>query len=100
MRENDSLHTLFKTLTNTLPYEYHEKLIKNENTIVVTKEGSDDTMYVSLDELDDADDSAITVSYEDPTRSYYEEYKSIYCIPENEQIPIDAITADIKHYLS
>lgn len=99
MNKNDSLHTLFKTLKDILPYEYHEKLIDKENTIVLTKEGSDDTMYVSLDELDD-DDSTVTVSHEDPVRSYYEGNEAIYCIPEDEQIPLDAIIADIKRYLS
>lgn len=99
MGKNDSLHTLFKTLKDILPYEYHEKLIAKENTIVLTKEGSDYTMYVSLDELDN-DDSVVTVSCEDLIRSYNEEYEAICYITENEQIPIDTIITYIKHYLS
>lgn len=98
MNKNDNIHILFKTLADTLPYEYNEKLTDNETTIVLTKEDSDCTIYVSQDETN-SDDFAAAVSYDDPAKGYYEEYETLYWLSEDEQIPLDHIIADIKHYL-
>ena len=98
MNKNDNLHILFKTLMDTLPYEYGQKFIDNETTIVLTKENSDCTMYISPDEIN-ADDFVVAVSHDDPSKGYYEEYETFYWITEDEQIPLDTILADIKHYL-
>ena len=98
MTKNDNLHILFKTLTDTLPYEYGEKLTDNETTIVLTKEDSDATMYVSPDEID-GNDFVVAVSHDDPAKDYYEEYETFYWITEDDQIPLNTIIADIKHYL-
>lgn len=98
MNKNDNIHILFKTLTDILPYEYNEAFIDNETTIVITKEDSDCTMYISPDETN-ADDFIVAVSYDDPTNGYYEEYETFYWTTENEQIPLTTILTDIKHYL-
>lgn len=98
MNKNDNLHILFKTLMDTLPYEYGQKFIDNETTIVLTKENSDCTMYVSPDEIN-ADDFVVAVSYDDPSNGHYEEYETFHWISEDEQIPLDTIISDIKHYL-
>lgn len=98
MNKNDNLHILFKTLIDTLPYEYDEKLTDNETTIVLTKKDSDTTMYVSSDETNN-DDFVVAVSHDDPSKDYYEEYETFYWISEDEQIPLGTIISDIKHYL-
>lgn len=70
MNKNDSFHILFKTLVNTLPYEYAEELTDNETTIVITKENSDYDMYISPDGPDTGD-FEVTVSYGDePVETY------------------------------
>lgn len=70
MNKNDNIHILFKTLTDTLPYEYTEKLTDNETTIVITKEDSDYDMYISPDSLD-TDDFEVVVNYGDePIETY------------------------------
>lgn len=98
MNKHDNLHILFKTLTDTLPYEYNEKFIDNETTIVLTKENSDCTIYISPDETN-SDDFVAAVSHDDPSKGYYEEYETFYWISEEDQIPLDTIIADIKHHL-
>lgn len=98
MNKHDSLHTLFKTLTDTLPYEYSEKLLDNETTIVLTKENSDRTMYISPDETN-SDDFVAAISHEVVANSHYEEYETLHWATEDDLIPLDTITADIKHYL-
>lgn len=98
MNKNDNLHVLFKTLMDTLPYEYDQKFIDNETTIVLTKENSDCTMYISPDEIN-ADDFVVAVSHDDPATGHYEEYETFYWITEDEQIPLNSILADIKHHL-
>lgn len=98
MNKTDNLHILFKTLADTLPYEYDEKLTDHETTIVLTKEDSDCTMYISPDETN-ADDFVVAVSHDDPSKGYYEEYETFYWITEDEQLPLGTILADIKHYL-
>ena len=64
MNKNDNIHILFKTLTDTLPYEYTEELTDDETTIVITKEDSDYDMYISP-VGHDTDDFEATVSYGD-----------------------------------
>lgn len=98
MNKHDNIHILFKTLTDTLPYEYDEKLTDNETTIVLTKEDSGCAMYISPDELD-ADDFIVVVSYDNPAKGYYEEYEIFYWTSKDGQIPLDTILTDIKHYL-
>lgn len=98
MNKHDNLHILFTSLNGCLTYEYSEKFIDNETTIVLTKEDSDCTMYISLDELD-SDDFVVAVSHDDPANGYYEEYETFYWISEGDQIHLDKILTDIKHYL-
>ena len=96
MNKHDNLHILFKTITDTLPYEYDEKFIDHATTIVLTKEDSDCTMYISQDELD-ADDFIVAVSYDDPAKGYYEKYETFHWISKDDQIPLDTILTDIKN---
>lgn len=98
MNKNDNLHILFAILNGCLPYEYNQKFIDNETTIVLTKEDSDYTMYVSQDETN-GDDFVVAVSHDDPAKNHYEEYETFHWITEDEQIPLATILADIKHYL-
>lgn len=98
MNKKDSLHLLFKTLMDTLPREYGQKFIDNETTIVLTKEDSDCTMYVSPDECN-SDNFVVAASHDDPSKGYYKEYETFYWISEDGQIPLDTILTDIKHYL-
>nr|UVX84572.1 MAG: hypothetical protein [Bacteriophage sp.] len=71
MNKNDNIHILFKTLTDTLPYEYTEGLTDNETTIVITKEDSDYDMYISPDGPD-TDDFEVIVSYGDEPIEIYQ----------------------------
>lgn len=98
MSKNDNLHILFKTLTDVLPYEYNEKLIDNDTTIVLTKENSDCTMYISPDECN-SNDFVVAVSHDDPSKGYYEEYETFYWVSEEDQLPLGTVLSDIKHYL-
>lgn len=52
MNKNDNIHTLFKTLTDTLPYEYGEYLIKNSEYIGITKKDSTIIVYITEDETE------------------------------------------------
>lgn len=98
MNKNDNLHLLFKTLTDILPYEYVGKLVDNETTIVITKQDSDRAMYISPEEHN-SDDFLVAVSCDDPTKGNYEEYDTFYWLSEDDQIPLNTIISDIKHYL-
>lgn len=71
MNKNDNIHILFKTLTDTLPYEYTEELTDNENTIAITKENSDYDMYISQYDPD-ADDFEVIVNYGDEPIEIYQ----------------------------
>lgn len=95
-----TLKTLFTALRGSLPYEYDEKLIANEDTIILTKEGSDNIMYLTVDtdDTDDTDD-VIAIGYDDPNRGYFVEYVPIYQSSEDEQIPLDTIIDNAKHCL-
>lgn len=52
MNKNDTLHILFKTLTDTLPYEYSEHLAKDTEYIAITKKDSPIVVYVTEDETE------------------------------------------------
>lgn len=91
MNKNDNIHILLKTLTDTLPYEYNEELTDDGTTIVITKEDSDDAMYITLDDV-------MAIGHDDPNRGYYTEYEPIYRYFEEEQIPLDTILTDIKNH--
>lgn len=71
MNKNDNIHILFKTLTDTLPYEYTEELTDDENTIVITKEDSDYDIYISPD-CPDTDDFEVVVNYGDEPVEIYQ----------------------------
>lgn len=70
MNKNDNIHILFKTLTDTLPYEYTEELTDNETTIAITKEDSDYDIYISTDGTD-TDNFEVTVNYGDEPIEIY-----------------------------
>lgn len=91
MNKNDNIHLLLKTLTDTLSYEYNEELTDDETTIAITKEDSDDTMYITLDDV-------MAIGHDDPNRGYYTEYEPIYRYFEEEQISLDTIITDIKNH--
>lgn len=104
MAKNTNIQTLFHILNGCLPYEYDEKLVANENTIIITKEDSDNTMSITLNNTDNTDntdepDDVIIVGHDDPNRGYFVEYEPIYRSSENEQIPLDTIIDNIKHNL-
>lgn len=98
MTKNTNINTLFKTLADTLPYEYTETLTDNGTTIVITKEDSDRTMYISPDETN-ADDFVVAIIYDDQAKGYYEEYETFHRASKDDQLPLDTILTDIKHYL-
>lgn len=104
MDKNTNIQNLFRILNGCLPYEYDERLVTNENTIIITKEDSDNTMYITLNNTDNTDDpddpdDVIAIGHDDPNRGYFVEYEPIYRSSENEQIPLDAIIDNIKHNL-
>lgn len=96
MNKNTNIRTLFRILNGCLPYEYDEKLVANEDTIILTKEDPDNAVYITLD--DDADD-VIAIGHDDPNRGYFVEYEPIYRSSEDEQIPLGSIIDNIKHHL-
>lgn len=104
MDKNTNIKTLFRILNGCLPYAYNEKLVTNENTIIITKEDSDSTMYITLNNTDNTDDpddpdDVIAIGHDDPNRGYFVDYEPIYRFSENEQIPLDTIIDNIKHNL-
>lgn len=101
MDKNTNIKTLFHILNGCLPYEYDEKLVTNENTIIITKEDSDNTMYITLNNNDNTDDpdDVIAIGHDDPNRGYFTEYEPIYRSSEDEQIPLNTIIDNIKHNL-
>jgi hypothetical protein len=98
MNKNDNIHILFKTLTDTLPYEYNEELTNNGTTIIITKNDSDLTMYISPDEYH-ADDFIVAISYDNQNKGHHKKYETFYWLSEDEQIPLNTILTDIKQYL-
>ena len=98
MNKHDDIHILYKTLVDTLPYEYNVELTDDGTTIAITKEDSDYTMYITPDDLDDEPDDVIAIGHDDPNRGYYVEYEPIYQASEDEQPSLDAIITDIKNH--
>lgn len=98
MNKNDSLHTLSKTLADTLPFEYGLRLTNNETTLVLTKEDSDCVMHVSMDEPD-ADAFEVAIGYYD-NNGYCETYETFHWTSKDDQIPLGTIIADIEYYFS
>ena len=96
MNKNDSIHILFKTLADTLPYEYNEEFIHRGNTIVLTKEDSDCIMYINTDETNE-DDFTADISHDYHTTGHDEEHETLYWPSENYQIPLGTIITDIKN---
>lgn len=101
MDKNTNIQTLFRTLNGCLPYEYDAKFVTNENTIIITKEDSDNTMCITLNNNDDPanPDDVIAIGHDDPNRGYFMEFEPIYRSSEDEQIPLDTIIDNIKHNL-
>lgn len=96
MNKNDSLHILFKTLADILPYEYNEKFLDGEPTdasIVITKEGTSRIMYISED-TSDHDDYAVSVYDDDKDDKANETF---YWITEDPATTIQSIVSDIKN---
>ena len=52
MNKNDTLHILFKTLTDILPYEYGGHLTKDTEYITITKKDSPTVVYITEDETE------------------------------------------------
>ena len=48
----NDIEDLFQILTIALPYEYSEHLNKTTETIEITKEGSDTTVYITENETE------------------------------------------------
>lgn len=71
MNKDDSLHILFKTLTDTLPYEYGEHLNRNTGYIEITKEDSTIVAYVTEDETEPGTIDATSYDTEDDELSPY-----------------------------
>ena len=90
MNKHDNLHTLLKTLTDILPYEYNETLTDNETTIVITKENSPSAMYITLD------DDVRATGHDDPNRGYYVEYEPTYPSPTDDHIPLATIITALR----
>lgn len=99
MNDKETIRNLFSVLNGCLPYEYDEKLVTNENTIIITKENSDNTMCITLNNNPDDPDDVIAIGHDDPNRGYFVEYEPIYQSSVNEQIPLDTIIDNIKHNL-
>lgn len=98
MNKNNNVRLLSKTLLDILPYEYNAKLLNNENTIILTKEDSEWTMYISPNELN-PDDFTVEVTYNDPLKNHPEQYETFDWTTEDGQIPLDTILNDIKRCL-
>lgn len=100
MDKHTNIRTLFNILNGCLPYEYDTKLVTSENTIIITKENSDNTMYLTLNNSNpDNPDDVIAIGYDNPNSGYPVEYEPIYQASKNEQIPLDTIINNIKHNL-
>lgn len=71
MNKNDSLHILFKTLTDTLPYEYGEYLTKDMKYIAITKQDSPIVVYITEDEHEPGTLNATSYDTEEDELSPY-----------------------------
>ena len=52
MNKNNNIHTLFKTLVDTLPYEYGEYLAKDTKYIAITRKDSPIVVYITENETE------------------------------------------------
>lgn len=75
MNKNDILHTIFKTLTDTLPYEYGEHLTKDTKYIAITKQDSPTVVYITEDETNPG---AITATSYDTEEDELSPYSTVY----------------------
>lgn len=71
MNKNDNIHILFKTLTDTLPYEYGEHLTKDAEYIAITKKDSPIVVYISKDETEPETLNATSYDTEEDELSPY-----------------------------
>lgn len=71
MNKNDILHILFKTLTDTLPYEYGEYLTKDTEYIAITKKDSPIVVYITEDETEPGTLNATSYDTEEDKPSPY-----------------------------
>lgn len=71
MNKNDSLHILFKTLTDTLPYEYCEHLTEDTEYISITKKDSPLVVYIAEDETNPGTLDATSYDTEEDELSSY-----------------------------
>lgn len=67
MNKNDTLHILFKTLTDTLPHEYHEHLTRDTEYITITKKDSPTVVYITEDETEPGTLNAASYDTEEET---------------------------------
>nr|UVM85700.1 MAG: hypothetical protein [Bacteriophage sp.] len=98
MSKHDNLHTLFSVLNGCLPPAYNMTLRNDETTIVLTKEGIDDIMFICSDEHHE-DDFVAHISYDSSGEIREGEYDTILWTSEDEQIPLSDILSDIRYYL-
>lgn len=71
MNNNDNIHILFKTLTDTLPYEYGEYLTKDTKYIAITKEESTIIAYITENETEPGIFNVTSYDTEDDELSPY-----------------------------
>lgn len=71
MNKNNSLRILFKTLTDTLPYEYGEYLTKDTKYIAITKKDSPIIVYITENETDPETLNATSYDTEEDELSPY-----------------------------
>lgn len=79
MSNHTTLKALFATLHGCLPYEYDERYINGENTvrsIVINKEDSERTIYITTGTLDDGIFDAVLYddAYDDEPIEIYQWY--------------------------
>lgn len=71
MNKNGILPVLFKTLTDTLPYECSEHLAKDMEYIAITKKDSPIVVYITEDEIEPGTLNAISYDTEEDELSPY-----------------------------
>lgn len=98
MNKHDNLHTLFSVLNGCLSYAYNMTLRDNETTIVLTREGTDDIMFICPDEYHE-DDFVAYISYDSSGEIRDGEYDTILWTSEDGQIPLSNILSGIRYYL-
>lgn len=71
MDKNDNIHTLFKTLTDILPYGYSEYLSKDTKYIAILKKESTIIVYIAEDETEPGIFNATSYDTEDDELTPY-----------------------------